>query len=100
RPLRDVSIKVTLACKQSLKSIYSPSHNVEIKRDGDHRAIIGYEDRNVRPDTDFKLLFSNAKDPVGMELLTYRDGGGDGYFLLLASPGTDVPVSAIQPKHV
>ena len=34
RPVRDVSVKITLACNQPLKSVYSPSHTVEIKRDG------------------------------------------------------------------
>src|SRR5688572_24009841 len=56
RPLDDVSVKVTLACKEPLKSVYCPSHNVEIKRDGDRKAIIGFEEKNVRPDTDFKLM--------------------------------------------
>ena len=35
RPLEDVSVKVKLACKEPIKSVYSPSHNVEIRRDGD-----------------------------------------------------------------
>jgi Ca-activated chloride channel family protein len=100
RPLRDVSIKINLACKDPLKSIYSPSHNVEIKRDGDRRAVVGFEDKNVRPDTDFKLIFSEAKDPVGVNLLTYRNGSDDGYFLLLASPGLNAPAKQVQAKDI
>ena len=51
RPLKDVSVKVELSCKRSIKSVYSPSHTVEIRRHGDRRATIGYEERNARPDT-------------------------------------------------
>src|SRR5207248_6156604 len=73
RPLREVSIKISLTCTDPLKSIYSPSHNVEIKREGDRRAVIGFEDKNVRPDTDFKLIFTAAREHVGVNLLTYRN---------------------------
>ena len=89
RPLKDVSVKVELACKRAIKSVYSPSHSVEIRRRGDRSATIGYEERNARPDTDFKLIFSRTDDPVGLDLLTYRTSPDDGYFLLLASPGVD-----------
>src|SRR5262249_28966413 len=51
RPLKDVSIKINLACAKPLKSFYGPSHNVEIRRDGDRKAVVGFEDHNVRPDT-------------------------------------------------
>src|SRR3954451_23830770 len=100
KPVRDVSVKITLNCNQPLKSVYSPSHNVEIKRDGDKKAVIGFEDKNVRPDTDFKLIFSKSANPIGIDLLTYRDGANDGYFLLLASPGMDVKAENIQPKDI
>ena len=101
RPIRDVSIKINLTCAQPIKSVYSPSHNVEVKRNGDKAAIIGFEERNTRPDTDFKLLFSRTPNPIGIDLLTYRNpSDGEGYFLLLASPGTDVKRENVQPKDV
>jgi Ca-activated chloride channel family protein len=100
RPVRDVSVKITLACNQPLKSVYSPSHTVEIKRDGDKKAVIGFEDKNVRPDTDFKLIYSKTQNPIGIDLLTYRNSPDDGYFLLLASPGMDVKAENIQPKDL
>jgi Ca-activated chloride channel family protein len=100
RPVRDVSVKINLSCNQPLKSVYSPSHNVEIKRDGDKKAVIGFEDKNVRPDTDFKLVFSNTAKPIAIDLLTYRNSPDDGYFLLLASPGIDVKAENVQPKDL
>jgi Ca-activated chloride channel family protein len=100
RPVRDVSVKITLTCNQPLKSVYSPSHTVEIKRDGDKKAVIGFEDKNVRPDTDFKLIYSKTPNPIGIDLLTFRNSPDDGYFLLLASPGMDVKAENIQPKDL
>ncbi len=100
RPLKDVSIKVNLTCAAPLKNVYCPSHTVDVRREGDRKAVVGFEDRNVRPDTDFKLIFSQDPKEVGIQLLTYRSGAEDGYFLLMASPGNDVKAEAIQPKDV
>ncbi len=90
KPIGDVSVKVELEAKRPLKSVYCPSHSAEVKRDGDKRAVIGWEERNVRPDTDFKVVFSTGNDGIGMDLLSYRDdreGEGEGFFMLLPSPG-------------
>lgn len=99
-PVKNVSIKVELVSDRSLKSIYSPSHAVEIKRHGDQRAIVGFEANNVKPDTDFSLYFAPEKDELGVNLLTYKAGNEDGYFLLLASPGVDTKAQRILPKDV
>lgn len=99
-PLKSVSIKVDLESRQPLKSIYSPSHKVEVRRNGERRATVGFEASNVRPDTDFQLYFAPEKDPIGLNLLTYRKDGEDGYFLLLASPGVEAGVNRTQPKDV
>ncbi len=100
QPVKDVSVKITLNCNQAIKSLYSPSHNVEIKRNGDKSAVIGFEDKNVRPDTDFKLIFSKNANPVGIDLLTYKTGSDDGYFLLMATPSNDAKANAIQAKDI
>jgi len=100
RPLKDVSIRISLTGKEPLKAIYSPSHNVEIKRQGDKHAIIGYEEHNVRPDIDFKLIYSHEAKEVGLNLLTYRAAGDDGYFLLLGSVGAEINLAEVQPKDI
>ncbi|MBM3892611.1 MAG: VWA domain-containing protein, partial [Verrucomicrobia bacterium] len=99
-PVKTVSVKVELATKHPLKTIYSPSHNVEIRRHGATRATVGFESKNVRPDTDFQVVFSTVDADVGVNLMTYRNGDGDGYFLLLASPGADIKSNKVVPKDV
>ncbi len=100
RPLNEVSMKVTLTSKEPIKSIYSPTNTVEIRRDGDRRAVLGWEARNVRPDSDFKVIFSRSTHPVGIDLMTYRQSGEDGYFLLMASPGLEAAKGTVQKKDV
>src|SRR5437762_6157503 len=100
KPIPDVSLEVEVETKRPLKSIYSASHNVEIKRHGPNKATAGYEARNVKPDTDFQIFFAPEADDIGVNLMTYRTGSDDGYFLLLASPGIDSKDKKVVPKDV
>src|SRR6266849_2302439 len=100
KPIPDVSHKVEVETKRPLKSIYSPSHNVEIKRHGANKATVGYEARNVKPDTDFQIFFAPEADEIGVNLMTYRTSSDGGYFLLLASPGIDPNEKKVVPKDV
>ncbi len=100
KPIRNVSVKVDLESKRPLKSIYSPSHSVEVKRHGSNRAAAGYEATDVHPDTDFALYFAPEKDEIGVNLLTHRQSDEDGYFLLLASPGVDVKEKQVVMKDI
>jgi Ca-activated chloride channel family protein len=99
-PVKNVSIKVELTSDRPLKSIYSPSHAVEVKRHGALRATVGFEENNVKPDTDFTLYFAPEKDELGVNLITHKVGGEDGYFLLLASPGVETKRQNVVPKDV
>jgi Ca-activated chloride channel family protein len=99
KPVKNVSVKVEVKTDRPLKTIYCPSHSVEIKRDGSKHATIGYEASDVTPDTDFALYFAPEQNDIGMNLLTSKTGDEDGYFLLLASPGTDVK-EKVLPKDV
>lgn len=100
RPLKDIAVSVNLTTKDPIKSLYSPSHNVDIRRGGERSATIGFEEHNSRPDMDFKLIFTTDKNPVGVDLMSYRSGPDDGYFLLMASPGLTTPASMVQPKDI
>ena len=99
RPIKSLSLKVEVKTEQPLASIYSPSHKVEIRRDGPNRAVIGYESKDEKPDTDFQLVYSSEKRDVGLSLITHKSGGEDGYFLLLAAP-TVAKETKPAPKDV
>jgi Ca-activated chloride channel homolog len=100
QPVKNVSVKVDLETRRPLKSVYSPSHKVEVKRNGSTRATAGFESSEVQSDEDFALYFAPEKDEIGLNLLTHRIAGEDGYFLLLASPGVDADPKRVIPKDV
>jgi Ca-activated chloride channel family protein len=100
KPIKNVSLKIDLETKQPLKSVYSPSHKVEIKRKEGNRATVGFEASDVQPDTDFQLLYDTDKSDIGLQLLTFKESGEDGYFVLLASPGTEIRGTKVIAKDV
>ncbi|MFA7235667.1 MAG: VIT domain-containing protein [Phycisphaeraceae bacterium] len=101
KPVRLLSVRVTMDAKQPIKSIYSPSHAVTITRPGDRSATATLEMRDVLPGGDFRLIYGVNDQQVGATLLSYRpDDSEDGYFLLLASPGLTRPDVKTPEKTV
>jgi Ca-activated chloride channel family protein len=100
RPLEEVSVRVEIRSKDAMHAVYSPTHQdrVFIERRGDYRAIVGYEATNVLPDQDFDLVYTVSHKDVGLNLLTYKEPGEDGFFLLLAAP--TVEVDRVVPRDV
>jgi Ca-activated chloride channel family protein len=90
QPLEEVSVRVAVDTRDPLRAVYSPSHDVAIDRPDDFHFVAGYEDSDVRPDTDFELFWSVSPGAIGASVVSYVDEGSDeGYFLLLAAPGID-----------
>src|SRR5215471_10595978 len=100
KPIRNLSVKIALETKRPLKTIYSPTHAVEVKRHGNNSATATYEPSDVLPDSDLALYFSEEKDEIGLNFLTCRISGEDGYFLALASPGEDVKEKQVVMKDI
>jgi Ca-activated chloride channel family protein len=88
RPPDSVSVTVRLDAGGRLTTIHSPSHEVEVKRDGDRKAVVGFETRGLRGSADFRLLFGvEPADDVGLGALVHRAADEEeGTFALFASP--------------
>ena len=114
---RETTVQVTLQDSAALANIYSPTHEVSIKRTGDKTAMITWEASDSRVQDDFVLYYSTVRhDPVGLGMLAYNvslpqartaafipgnEGKRDsGYFLLMASPKMAQPDAPAQPKRV
>lgn len=90
KPIQDLSIALTVAGDEPLSTLYSPTHMVDVKRDGANRATVTYRAQDVRPTNDFHLFIGRKSSPVGLSVLTYRPRANeDGYFVLMASPTVD-----------
>jgi len=93
-----VSGKIEIVGREALRNIYSPSHQVEVKRKGENSASVSFETSSN--DNDFQLFYGLSNNDFGMSLLTYREPGKDGYFLLQISPKDTVTESQLVNKDI
>ena len=102
RPLEEVSVHVEIRSPAPIRAVYSPTHQdrVYIERDGDYRAIVGYEEYDVLPEDDFELVYTVSQEEVGLSLLTYREPPDDGFFLLLVAPTVEVEEEQVIPRDI
>jgi Ca-activated chloride channel homolog len=97
---RDFTMVVRIKSADPLGPVYSPSHDVEIVRQGDRAAVVSFERNACQLDKDFQLYFVPKSERVGFSLLNQRESPGDrGYFLLLVSP-SDPDESTAAPRDL
>jgi Ca-activated chloride channel family protein len=82
-----VSGRIELDSKEPLRNIYSPTHAIEVKRNGDRRSLVSFE--STGEPQDFQLFYALSREDFGVTLLTHREPGKDGYYLLMISPKDD-----------
>ncbi|MBD0370621.1 MAG: VWA domain-containing protein [Pyrinomonadaceae bacterium] len=81
-----VSGRIDIESKQPVRNIYSPSHSIDTRRVNDATVRLSFETRGGRDPQDFQLFYTLSDQDFGLSLLTYREPGRDGYFLLTISP--------------
>lgn len=96
----DFSMAVHISSKESIKSVYSPSHDVGASRPSDHEAVVGFEKDRAVLDQDFALYYTVSEQSVGINMIPYREEGEDGFFLLLVTPGTEVEEEELIARDI
>ncbi len=81
-----VSGRVEVESKEPVRNVYSPTHVIDIKHHADRRSVVSFETAGGKEPQDFQLFYTISKEDFGLTLLTYREPGKDGYFLLMISP--------------
>jgi Ca-activated chloride channel homolog len=95
-----VAGRVELESNDPLRNIYSPTHAIDIKRNGDRRSLVSFESENGKEAQDFQLFYTISKEDFGLTLLTHREPGKQGYFLLMISPKEDWADQEYSAKDV
>ncbi|HEX5727332.1 MAG TPA: VIT and VWA domain-containing protein [Longimicrobiaceae bacterium] len=101
-PVERVSGRVELRTSGPVRALYSPSHEVEVRRDPNGRgATVSFESGRGRGERrDFQLFYGLSQRDVDLSLFTYREPGKDGFFLLLVSPREDFAAREYPAKDV
>ncbi len=100
KPVRQAVLNISLESRSPIKTIYSPTHNIDIVKKDDHHARASYEMRNYKSRKDFLFYYSLNEKDVSLDLLSYRVPGEEGYFVLMVSPRVEVDPARILPKDV
>ncbi len=93
-----VSGKIEIAGNEAIRNIYSPSHKIEVSRRGERTGVVSFE--TTGDNTDFQLFYGLSNNDFGMSLLTYREAGRDGYFLLQLSPKDNLSEKELVNKDI
>ncbi|MBK9153832.1 MAG: VWA domain-containing protein [Chloracidobacterium sp.] len=79
-----ISGKITIEAKQPVRNIYSPTHKIEAKQGSGEASVVTFESSDN--DNDLSLFYGLGGEELGISLLTHREPGKDGYFMLMLSP--------------
>lgn len=92
RPIGQVEIRGRIRSETKIGNVYSPSHDVEIDRDGDKVAKFKYSAKSKIPQRDFRMLWDAGESPVQLSVVAHRpDPKQDGYFMLMIQPQLPKP---------
>ena len=95
-----VAGRVEVESREPLRNVYSPTHAIDVKRHNDRRSLVSFENKSGQEPQDFQLFYTISKEDFGLTLLTHREPGKDGYFLLMISPKDDWTDQEYSAKDV
>jgi Ca-activated chloride channel family protein len=87
KPLPQLVLKADIRSGQSLKSVFCPTHDMEVKRDKDTEARLVYEGEQVQISSDWEFFFQEDIEELAAGLLTHPTDTEGGFFMLNLSPG-------------
>jgi Ca-activated chloride channel family protein len=93
-----ISGKIEIVGNEALRNVYSPTHQIEVNNKGEKSATVSFETNSS--DNNFQLFYGLSNNDFGMSLLTYREAGKDGYFLLQLSPKDNVSERELINKDI
>jgi Ca-activated chloride channel family protein len=96
----EVSGRVEIDGKEPVRNVYSPSHQIDLAHHGSRNALLSFESKANREPQDFQLFYTISREDFGLSLLTHREPGKDGYFLMMLSPKDDWTETEYAAKDI
>src|ERR1041384_7694206 len=95
-----VAGRIEVEGREPVRNVYSPTHAIDVKRSSDRRSLVSFESESGKEPQDFQLFYTISKEDFGLTLLTHREPGKQGYFLLMISPKDDWTDQEYSAKDV
>jgi Ca-activated chloride channel family protein len=97
----DISIRVDVDAGVPIEAVESPLQQIDVRRDGSHRARVPLRRGREIPNRDFVLRYRVAGEGVRSTHLLHRpDGEGDGYVTFVLVPPARVTAETAAPKEM
>ena len=98
--IESVAGRIEVESRDALRNVYSPTHAIDVNRTNDRRSVVSFESDAKQELQDFQLFYTISKEDFGLTLLTHREPGKSGYFLLMISPKEDWATQEYTAKDV
>jgi Ca-activated chloride channel homolog len=95
----DISIELALDAGLPIAAIKSETHETDVERPDDRRAIVRLKDQNTIPNRDFILKYEVAGPAINDVVLAHRSERG-GFFTLILQPPQRVSAEDVTPKEL
>lgn len=99
RPGHDISIEVTVDAGVPIDSLGSITHEIEVERPDEGRAVVRLKDQTTIPNKDFVLKYDVAGRKIEDAVLAHHSAQG-GFFTLILQPPDRVTVEDVMPKEL
>ena len=93
------AFKADVQAKGEVRQVYCPSHEVEVLRKSPHQVVVSGESDRHAAKRDLRLYITHSSAQVGMDLLSFKESGEDGFFFLLITPEFQAQ-QKVQPKDI
>jgi Ca-activated chloride channel family protein len=99
--LESFGIEATIKSQHAVQNVYSPTHAIAIKRQGDKEVTVSFERNQGLLDKDFQLFYQLGDKDIGLTALNHRPVASEpGYFLALVTPKVEIKKEYHIPRDV
>jgi Ca-activated chloride channel family protein len=101
RTLEKFSVQATIKSQHPIVNVYSATHSITVKKNGDREVSVNFEREQGLLDKDFQLFYSQGDKDVGLTSIVHRPVSSEnGYFMLLISPRVEMPKESAIPRDM
>jgi Ca-activated chloride channel family protein len=96
----DIAVRIDLDAGVPLQEVAVPTHQVSIRRLGEHRARIELDQQDRIPNRDLVVRYRIAGDQVQPGCLAHRSDAHGGFFTMLLVPPVEPADAQVTPREV
>jgi Ca-activated chloride channel homolog len=99
--LESFGIEATIKSQHAVQNVYSPTHAITVKRQGDKEVTVSFERNQGLLDKDFQLFYQLGDKDVGLTALSHRPIASEaGYFMALVTPKVEMTKEYHVPRDI